>query len=112
MADVLHVGKADFAAQVVEAELPVLVDFWAEWCGPCRIIAPLVEKLAEHYAGRLRVAKVDVTADQELAVEHQVMSIPTLLLFRGGKAGLRLVGASYTLNEMQKQIDEALAAET
>jgi len=112
MAEVAHVGKDDFPAKVLEAELPVLVDFWADWCEPCRIVAPLLEQLAELYAGRMQVAKVDVTANQELALEHQVLSIPTLLLFRGGKPGLRLVGVGYALEEMRKQLDEALAAAT
>ncbi|BAS28367.1 thioredoxin [Limnochorda pilosa] len=89
----LHVSDGDFEEQVLRSDLPVLVDFWADWCMPCRAIAPVVERMAQEYAGRLRVAKLDVDANPEIAARYGVMSIPTLLLFRGGQEVHRHVGS-------------------
>ena len=83
---------ASFAADVVNSDVPVLVDFWASWCAPCKMIAPLVEELAEDYAGRVKMAKLDVDANPVVAGQFGVMSIPTLILFKGGKAVDRIVG--------------------
>lgn len=93
MAAVMEVNSANFRREVLESDLPVMVDFWAEWCVPCRMIAPIVERLAERYAGRLKVAKLDVDKNQDLAIEYQVMSIPTLLFFKNGQEVDRLIGA-------------------
>jgi thioredoxin 1 len=93
MAAVMEVNSANFRREVLESDLPVMVDFWAEWCVPCRMIAPIVERLAERYAGRLKVAKLDVDRNQDLAIEYQVMSIPTLLFFKNGQVVDRLIGA-------------------
>lgn len=93
MAAVLEVNAENFRQEVLESDLPVVVDFWAEWCVPCRMIAPVVERLAERYAGRLKVAKLNVDANQDLAIEYQVMSIPTLLFFKNGQVVDRIVGA-------------------
>ena len=73
--------------------MPVLVDFWAAWCGPCRTIAPVVEELAKEFDGKLKVAKVDVDANQDIATNFGIMSIPTLLIFDGGRVADQLVGA-------------------
>ncbi len=92
MAEPLTVTDATFQAEVLESSIPVLVDFWAAWCSPCKMIAPIVEELAGEYAGRIKMAKVDVDANPVIPGQFGVMSIPTLLLFVGGKAEKRLVG--------------------
>lgn len=89
----LHVTEKNFSAEVLKSNLPVLVDFWAEWCGPCRMIGPVVEEIATEMAGKIKVVKINVDEAQELAAMHNVMSIPTLLLFKQGKVVTQLVGA-------------------
>ncbi len=89
----LKVTDATFAQDVLGAPLPVMVDFWAEWCGPCRMIAPALEKLAKEYAGRVRIAKLNVDENQRTSMQYQVQSIPTMLLVKNGKIVDRLVGA-------------------
>ena len=88
------VSDATFAAEVLNSDLPVLVDLWAPWCGPCRMIAPVVEKLAADYAGRLKVAKLNVDDHPRTPGMYQVQGIPTLLIFRGGQMIDRIVGAA------------------
>jgi len=78
----VNVTDATFQTEVIDHELPVVVDFWAEWCGPCRMVAPILEKLAGEYAGKIRIAKVDVDANPQLAQAFQVMSIPTIMMFK------------------------------
>lgn len=92
MGKALHVNEQDFDAQVLRSNLPVLVDFWAEWCAPCRMIAPIVEDLASEYDGRLKVVKVDVDENNAIAYKYSVMSIPTLGIFKGGEMVDQLVG--------------------
>ncbi|WP_338832905.1 Thioredoxin 1 [Moorella humiferrea] len=91
-ANIITLNEANFKAEVLEAQVPVLVDFWAVWCGPCRMIAPLVEELAEEYKDRMKVGKLNVDEYQGLAAEYGIMSIPTLLLFKNGQVVTRLVG--------------------
>lgn len=83
----------DFAAEVLESSLPVLVDFWAEWCGPCRMVAPIVEEIGTENADKLKVVKLNVDENPGTARDYGIMSIPTLLVFRGGTAEKRIVGA-------------------
>lgn len=93
MSTPLTVTDDSFAAEVLASETPVLVDFWAAWCGPCKMVAPVLEEIATEKAGVLRVAKVDVDANPTSAREFQVSSIPTLILFKDGKPVTRIVGA-------------------
>ena len=99
-ATVLQLTQDDFNREVVESDRPVLVDFWADWCQPCHMVAPIVEQLAEDFAGRITVAKVDTEANRDLSLEYAINSIPTLLLFKDGEIVERFVGvrtkAEYT----------------
>ena len=83
----------NFQTEVLNSEKPVLVDFWAEWCGPCRMVAPIVEELAKEYEGSLKVGKVDVDANQKVSMQFGIRSIPTLLVFKGGKVVEQVIGA-------------------
>ncbi len=89
----LVVTDTTFSEEVLKSPHPVLVDFWATWCGPCRSIAPVVEELAEEYEGRVKVCKLDVDSEQKTAEEFGIRSIPTLLIFKDGKVATQIVGA-------------------
>ena len=91
--NVTQVTDATFETTVVNAGKPAMVDFWATWCGPCRIIAPHVEALAEEFAGKVVIAKVDVDSSRQTAIKFGIQSIPTLLFFKGGKMVDRVIGA-------------------
>ena len=85
--------KENFDGEVIKSDLPYLVDFWASWCGPCRMVSPIIDELAEEYEGRLKVGKVNVDEEGELASEYAVVSIPTIMIIRNGKVEKKLVGA-------------------
>ena len=93
MAKTFEITDDNFQAEVIESDLPVLVDLWAEWCGPCRMVAPVVKQLAEEYDGQLKVGKLDVDTNPSTPVQYGVQGIPTLLLFKGGEEVGRIVGA-------------------
>ena len=88
-----HVSDATFDKEVLQSSTPVLVDFWAEWCGPCKMIAPVLEDMAKEYAGRLTVAKLDIDANPGITSQFGIRGIPTLILFKGGKPHAQKVGA-------------------
>ncbi len=90
---IVHVTDASFAQDVLSADIPVLVDFWAAWCGPCKMIAPILDDLAEQYAGKVKIAKVDVDANKEIPGKFNIRGIPTLLIFKNGQVEATKVGA-------------------
>ncbi|MEZ0326232.1 MAG: thioredoxin [Fimbriimonas sp.] len=94
MASNLAISAADFDQEVLSSDKPVLIDFWAEWCGPCKAIGPSIEQISAEYADRAKVYKVDVDANGELAMKYGIMSIPALVVFKGGKEVDRMVGAA------------------
>lgn len=87
-----NISEADFEEKVLQNSLPVLVDFWAEWCGPCKMAEPILEELSEAYSGKVAIAKLDVDANQQASMKYGVMSIPTTILFKNGKEIGRQVG--------------------
>ncbi|ARN73668.1 thioredoxin TrxA [Oceanicoccus sagamiensis] len=91
--NIVHVTDASFEADVLGADVPVLVDFWAEWCGPCKMIAPVIAEIATQYEGKLKVCKMDVDANTETAPKFGIRGIPTLMIFKNGNAEATKVGA-------------------
>jgi thioredoxin 1 len=91
---ITHVTDANFAEEVLGAKVPVLVDFWAAWCGPCKMIAPILDDLAEQFAGKIKISKVDVDANKEVPAKFNIRGIPTLLIFKNGQVAATKVGAS------------------
>ena len=90
---VTHVGDADFEAEVLKSDVPVLVDFWAEWCGPCKMIGPIVDEMAGTYAGKVKVVKLNIDHNPKVPRQYAVRGIPTLMLFKDGKVHATQVGA-------------------
>ncbi len=105
--NVIEVSDADFETEVIQSDLPVLVDFWAAWCGPCRMVAPVVEEIAGDYAGRLKVAKLNVDENRSTAAKYGIMSIPTLLVFRDGEVKARVIGFR-PKGELVRSIEQVL----
>ncbi|MDD3777351.1 MAG: thioredoxin [Actinomycetota bacterium] len=93
MADMIQLNDADFEDQVINSDLPVLVDFWAVWCGPCKMIAPELEKLSDEKKDVLKIGKLNVDENRDTAIKYGISSIPTLLLFKDGKIAKKLIGA-------------------
>ena len=90
---IAHVSDDNFEADVIQSDVPVLVDFWAEWCSPCKMIAPILEEISPDYEGRLNIAKVDVDANPKVPQQYGIRSIPTLILFKNGVVEAQQVGA-------------------
>ena len=93
MADEIAVTKSSFDAEVLKSTVPVVADFWAEWCGPCRMIAPILKDLARDYKDKVKVAKINVDEEPDLASQFNIVSIPTLLFFKGGQVVKQQIGA-------------------
>ena len=108
MADPIVLTDDNFESEVLESDRPVLVDFWATWCGPCRMVSPIVEELAGEYLGRAKVGKLDVDSAQRTAQEYGIRSIPTLLIFREGKVADQVIGAVPKV-QITEKLDAALA---
>ena len=104
-----HVTDADFKEKILDSDIPVVVDFWAEWCGPCKMMAPVFEKLASEYDSRVGFAKVDVDENQQYAGTYGIRGIPTLLVFRGGEEVDRIVGYSPE-DQIRSRLEATLAA--
>lgn len=98
----IEITDANFQQEVLKSDKPVLVDFWAVWCGPCKMIAPVVEELAKEYEGQLKVGKLDVDNNPEVSVQFGIRSIPTLMVFKGGKVVEQIIGAVPKRNLMEK----------
>ena len=90
----IEINDSNFKSEVTDSAMPVLVDFWAPWCGPCKMIAPVLEELAEEYAGQVKIVKLNTDENQNTAVQHGIQGIPTLLFVKGGKVVDKLVGAA------------------
>ena len=93
MSEVAEVKEADFKEVVLDSELPVLVDFWAPWCGPCRMVAPVVEEIAQQYEGKIKVVKLNTDENPQIASQYGIRSIPTLMVFKDGEKKDMVVGA-------------------
>jgi thioredoxin 1 len=105
---VTEVTDSNFQAEVIESEVPVLVDFWAPWCGPCRMVAPVVEEIAQERGDQLKVVKMNIDENQDTAVQFNVLSIPTLMVFRNGEVAKTVIGA-YPKRKLEAELEPVLA---
>ena len=108
MSDLLQVTEQNFETEVLKSDVPVLIDFWAEWCAPCRMIAPFVKELAEDYSGKLKVGKLDVDAHGTIAQKYRILSIPTVMIFKNGDVVSQIVGA-VPKKELVKHVEKAIS---
>ena len=106
--NIINLTQDNFAKEVLESQTPVLVDFWAEWCGPCKMIAPVLDELADEYDGKVRIGKVNIDNEQGLAAEYGVRAIPTLLLFQKGQVAEQIVGLK-SKRDLKNSFDKVAA---
>jgi thioredoxin 1 len=104
---IIHFNDTNFKKEVLESNLPVLVDFWANWCGPCKMITPIIEELAKEYQNKMKIGKLDVDSSPKTATSYAVMSIPTLIFFKNGKVMNQVVGA-LSKADLKRKIEENL----
>jgi thioredoxin 1 len=104
-----EVNDHNFQAEVIESETPVLVDFWAPWCGPCRMVAPVLEEIAQEKGDALKIVKLNTDENQQTAIAYEVLSIPTLILFKNGAIAKKVIGA-YPKRKLEAELEPALAA--
>jgi thioredoxin len=104
---IIELSDSNFETEVIKSETPVLVDFWAPWCGPCRAIAPIVEEISSSYQGKLKVGKLNVDENQQTTMKFGIRSIPTLIVFKGGKAVEQIIGA-VPRGEIERVVGKAL----
>jgi thioredoxin 1 len=104
-----EVNDSNFQAEVIESETPVLVDFWAPWCGPCRMVAPVLEEIAQEKGAALKIVKLNTDENQQTAIAYEVLSIPTLILFKNGQVAKKVIGA-YPKRKLEAELEPALAA--
>ena len=109
MANTVEITDATFQDEVVNSEVPVVIDFWAEWCGPCKMIAPIVEELAGEYEGKVKFAKMDVDSNPNTPMQFGIRGIPTLLIFNGGENPVDQVVGAVPKSMLKKRVDEAIA---
>jgi thioredoxin 1 len=105
MSDIFQVTDDNFEAEIMKSDLPAMVDFWAEWCGPCRMVGPVVEELANQYKGKVKIGKMDVDKNRQTPAKFGIRNIPTLILFKGGQVAQTIIGAqpkSYIEGELKK----------
>ena len=108
MSDLLQLTDKNFTEKVLKSDIPVLVDFWAEWCAPCRMIGPIVKELASEYDGKLRVAKLDVDSLGSIAQRYRILSIPTVIIFKNGEVASQIIGA-VPKKDLVSQVEKAIA---
>ncbi|MBB4661160.1 thioredoxin [Conexibacter arvalis] len=106
---ITEVTDNNFQSEVIESDVPVLVDFWAPWCGPCRMVAPVLEEIASEKGEALKIVKLNVDDNQQTAMSYEVLSIPTLILFKNGAIAKKVVGA-YPKRKLEAELEPALAA--
>ncbi len=107
-ADILMLTEGNFSAEVTGSAVPVLVDFWAEWCGPCKMIAPILDELAGEYDGKVKIGKINIDDQQSLAAQYGIRAIPTLLIFKGGQVAEQIVGLK-SKRDLKTMLDRAVA---
>lgn len=104
---VVHLSDENFDQEVLKSELPVLVDFWASWCGPCQMMGPVISKLAEEYEGKIKICKLNIDEGRETAIKYSVMSIPTINIFKSGEVVNQITGA-VSEAELKNKIDSSI----
>jgi len=92
MGEYVELTESNFDQEVIASEIPVVVDFWAEWCAPCKLLAPIIDELAEEYKGKIKFCKLDVDKNQQISMKYGIRSIPTLIVFKGGEAADQMIG--------------------
>ena len=103
--NIVILNESNFKQEVLESPIPVLVDFWAEWCGPCKQVAPLLDELAGEYDGKVKIGKVNVDEQQSLATEHGIRAIPTMLIFKDGQVEETIIGARSSKRDFKNKLD-------